>query len=67
MHGMEEQKLDYDRNRLLSMIAELKEARADLSSNGLGEHARLLSLAVTDLESADNWLQRAMSIPISRA
>lgn len=64
MHGMEEQKLDYDRNRLLSMIADLKEARADLSANGLGEHARLLSLAITDMESADNWLQRTMSTPI---
>ena len=64
---MEEQKLDYDRNRLLSMIVELKEARADLSANGLGDHARLLSLAITDMESSDNWLQRAMSTPISRA
>lgn len=51
--------LAYDRHRLLGLIEELKEARTELMTV---QHpaARLVSLAITDIESADNWLMRAM-------
>ena len=61
---MEEKKMDYDRRRLLEMLAELREARDELVSHQQPSHARLVALAITDMESADNWLMRAMNTPL---
>lgn len=57
---MEEKKMYYDRSRLLEMLVDLREAKDELVNSQQPSHARLIALAITDMESADNWLMRAM-------